>query len=386
MDKLDRGLCVRILYLTDNNSVHNRRILEKLAFARHEVWSWNLTATHASELPRGVQSIVSTKSVGRGAAPGQYRKLLPQFQSVLKEIRPALVHAGPIQSGGYLTALADFHPMLLVSWGSDLLIEAERNLEWKQATELALRKADAFYCECGPVRDKANSFRKFSDSQIVQFPWGVKQGMFSPVGPLPPSDKYVRRAGTSTFIYTRSYDPLYGTDVLLDAFLRARSANPSLRLLLVGNGIHDRSLKRFIETHDLNDAVQLVGPQSMEEMPMWFRAVDAYVSCAKSDGSSISLLEAMSTGLPVIVTDIPSNREWVSEPENGYLAPAGSPQGVADRMLQVAKLTPQEREEISERNRRVVAKRADWDKNFPRLLEMYERLAGGLARTGLVAR
>jgi hypothetical protein len=55
-------------------------------------------------------------------------------------------------------------------------------------------------------------------------------------------------------------------------------------------------------------------------------------------------------------------------------------------MLQVAKLTPQEREEISERNRRVVAKRADWDKNFPRLLEMYERLAGGLARTGLVAR
>jgi glycosyltransferase involved in cell wall biosynthesis len=124
----------------------------------------------------------------------------------------------------------------------------------------------------------------------------------------------------------------------------------------------------------------------MEEMPMWFRAVDAYVSCAKSDGSSISLLEAMSTGLPVIVTDIPSNREWVSEPENGYLAPAGSPQGVADRMLQVAKLTPQEREEISERNRRVVAKRADWDKNFPRLLEMYERLAGGLARTGLVAR
>jgi glycosyltransferase involved in cell wall biosynthesis len=377
---------VRILYLTDNNSVHNRRFLEKLAFAGHEVWFWNLTATEASELPGGVQFIVSTKSVDRGAAPGQYREFLPQLQSLLEELQPALVHAGPIQSGGYLAALADFHPMVLMSWGSDLLIQAERNSEWKQATEFALQKADAFCCDCDTVRKKANSFRMFSDSQVVQFPWGVRQGVFSPVGPLPPSDRFTRRAGTTTFIYTRSFGPLYGTDVLLDGFLRARSANPSLRLLLVGNGSEDQSLRSFVEAYDLNDAVSLQGPQPEEELPMWFRAADAYISCAKSDGTSISLLEAMATGLPVVVTDIPSNREWVAEPENGCLASAGSPEEVADRMLRVAKLTPQERKTISERNRCVVAERADWDKNFPRLLELYERLAGDSARTRLVAR
>lgn len=266
--------------------------------------------------------------------------------------------------------------MLLVSEGSDLLMQAERNSEWKQATEFALRQTDAFFCECDAARDKANSFREFSDSQVVQFPWGVKRGLFSPVGPLPPSDKFTRRAGTTIFIYTRSYDPLYGTDVLLDAFARARSANPSLRLLLLGNGSQDQSIRSFVQAHDLNDAVSLVGPQPREELPMWLRAADAHVSCAKSDGTSISMLEAMATGLPVVVTDIPSNREWIAEPENGWLAPAGSPEGVADRLLQVANLTAQERKTISERNQRVVAERADWDKNFPRLLEMYERLAG----------
>ena len=369
---------MRILYLTDNNSVHNRRFLEKLACAGYEVWLWNLTATQASEggLPGGVQSIMSTGRVDRGASPRQYRQLLPQFQSVLKDLQPALVHAGPIQSGGYLVALADFHPMLLMSWGSDLLIQAERNSEWKQATEFVLQRADALFCDCDTVRKKANSFRVFSDSQVVQFPWGVKQGVFSPVGPLPPRDRFTRRAGTTTLIYTRSWDPLYGTDVLFDAFLRARSANPSLRLLLLGNGSQVQSIRSFVQAHDLNDAVSLLGPQPAEELPMWFRAADAYVSCAKSDGTSISLLEAMATGLPVVVTDIPSNREWVVEPENGWLAPAGSPEGVADRMLQVANLTPQERKTISERNQRVVAERADWDKNFPRLLEMYERLVG----------
>lgn len=372
---------MRILYLTDNNSVHNRRFLEKLSSARYEVWFWNLTATESPQngLPNGVQSIVSTKNVGRGASPGQYRELLPQLQSVLKEFQPGLVHAGPIQSGGYLAALADFHPMLLMSWGSDLLLEAERNPEWKQATEFALQKTDALFCDCDAVRKKANSFRVFSDSQVVQFPWGVKRGVFSPVGSLLPNNKFTRREGTTTFIYTRSYDPLYGTDVLLDAFLRARSANSSLRLLLLGSGSRDQSIRSFVQAHDLNDAVLLLGPQPTEELPMWFRAADAYISCAKSDGTSISLLEAMATGLPVVVTDIPSNREWITEPENGWLAPAGSPEEVADRMLQVANLTPQERKTTSERNQRVVAERADWDKNFPRLLEMYERLAGGSA-------
>ena len=366
---------MRILYLTDNNSVHNRRFLEKLASAGHEVWFWNLTAPRPPQhgLPHGVQSIISAKSVHRGASPGEYRELLPQFQSLLKELQPVLVHAGPIQSCGYLAALADFHPMVLMSWGSDLLIEAERNSEWKQATELTLQKADAFFCDCDTVRKKANFFRGFSDSQVVQFPWGVKRGVFSPVGPLPPGS-FTRRAGTTTFIYTRSWDPLYGTDVLLDAFRRARCKNPSLRLLLLGSGSQTQSVRAFVETCDLSDAVSLLGPQPVEEVPMWFRAADAYVSCAKSDGTSISLLEAMATGLPVVVTDTPSNREWVAEPENGWLAPAGSSEAVADRMLQVANLTPQDRKSISERNQRLVAERADWDKNFPRLLEMYERL------------
>jgi glycosyltransferase involved in cell wall biosynthesis len=376
VDEFGRGSEVRVLYLTDNNSVHNRRFLEKLAAAGYEVWSWNIAATQtpADQLPAGVRTIVSTKRIDRGSSPAQYRELLPQLQSVLKEVHPEVVHAGPIQSGGYLAALLDFHPMLLMSWGSDLLLDAERNSEWQQATAFALQKADAFFCDCDTVRQRANSFRAFSDAEVVQFPWGVKRGVFSPAGPLPPTEKFTKRTGTTTFIYTRSYEPLYGSDVLLEAFAQARSTNPALHLLLLGDGAQDRNILSFVKSHDLNDAVSVVGSQLVGTLPMWFRAADAYVSCAKSDGTSISLLEAMATGLPVIVPDIPSNREWVAEPENGWLARSGSAEAVAEKMLLVAELTPQERKKISECNRRIVAERADWDKNFPCLLEMYERL------------
>jgi glycosyltransferase involved in cell wall biosynthesis len=82
----------------------------------------------------------------------------------------------------------------------------------------------------------------------------------------------------------------------------------------------------------------------------------------------------MATGLPAVVTDIASNREWITEDENGWLASVGSPEKFAEKLLRAASLPPNEIEEISARNRKIVAERADWDKNFPSLLRLYECL------------
>jgi glycosyltransferase involved in cell wall biosynthesis len=83
-----------------------------------------------------------------------------------------------------------------------------------------------------------------------------------------------------------------------------------------------------------------------------------------------------------VLTDIPSNREWVTENFNGWLAPVNSAEGFANQLLRAARLTPEQRRLFSERNRRIVKERADWDRNFPRLLEMYERItAKAIARS-----
>ena len=73
-----------------------------------------------------------------------------------------------------------------------------------------------------------------------------------------------------------------------------------------------------------------------------------------------------------MVTDIPSNREWVKQEENGWLA-----LGTADfatMLLRVSQLTARQSEKISENNRRTVALRADWSKNFALLLQLFGRL------------
>jgi L-malate glycosyltransferase len=369
---------VKVLYFSDNVSGHNQRFLEKLSQAGLEVWFLDLTSRCVPEgwLPEGVHWVRPKQSLPRNSHPAIFAGFLSEFQQLVAEIGPDLIHSGPIQSCGYLTALSGFHPWLLTSWGSDLLFQPQQGPGWKLATQAALSSADAFFCDCDAVRTGAKQMAYIPDSRIVQFPWGIRKGLYGPVGPLPTQAEYEREPGTHVLICTRSWEPLYGIDTLLEGFRQACREDRSLRLLLLGNGSEAARVREFIDVHGLSRMVRTLGPFVKEDMPKWFRAADTYVSCAQSDGTSVSLLEAMATGLPLVVTDIPSNREWVSDGHNGWLAAARSSEEFADRMLRAAHLGPEDRNLFAMRSQRMVEERADWDRNFPRLLEMYERITG----------
>jgi len=367
---------MRVLFFSDNTSDHNRRFLEKLAHARLDVWFFNPTSNQLPEswLPAGVQWIQPSHIVDLSAEPAALVRLLEPFHRILAEIRPDLVHAGPTYNCGYVTALSGFHPWLLMSWGSDVLYETVHSPERLRATATALKSADAFFCDCDAVRVRAMQIANLAGDRIVQFPWGIQKGSYSSNGPLPTLDEFTREAETRVVVSTRSWEPIYGIQLLLNAFRKAYLADTRLRLVLMGGGSEARLVRNYIEVHGLQRAVYLPGKIARRDMPNWFRAADIYLSCSRSDGTSVSLLEAMATGLPVVVTDLPANREWVTPDENGWLAAAQSPEDFAAKILRAAELNPAQRKQFSEYSQRLVEQRADWDSNFPQLLKMYEQL------------
>lgn len=369
---------MRILYFSDNVSDHNRRFLHELTASGHEAHFLDITQQALAEewLPAGVHNVSLKQGIRRGATPGQFAEALCEFQSVLKQLSPDVVHAGPVPTCGYVAALSGFHPLLLMSWGSDILVDAERDAEWRHATARALSVADGFFCDCETVRTAARHYAAISNERIVQFPWGIKPGSFSPRGPSESREVLGFNSDAFILISTRSWEPVYDTEVSLRAFHRAHQQDQRLRLLLLGNGSMASRVRDLIAELDLDQVVIAPGTIAREDLPRWFRTADAYLSCAKSDGTSVSLLEAMATGLPVIVTDIPSNREWIVEGTNGWLARAGSSEEFSERILLAASRQRRDLAAISERNRHIVAERADWNKNFPKLLDLYERLVG----------
>ena len=76
----------------------------------------------------------------------------------------------------------------------------------------------------------------------------------------------------------------------------------------------------------------------------------------------------------MIVADNPSNREWVTDSLNGWLATIGSAESFAEKMLLAVKQSPSARAEMSFRNQQIVEQRANWDKNFLLLLSAYDNL------------
>ncbi|MBA3341018.1 MAG: glycosyltransferase family 4 protein [Gemmatimonadaceae bacterium] len=79
--------------------------------------------------------------------------------------------------------------------------------------------------------------------------------------------------------------------------------HPSARLILLGDGPLEREVRRLIRDLGLQDPIHTPGRVPYESLPDYFRPAAAYVSAAVSDGTSVSLLEAMACGLPVVASN-----------------------------------------------------------------------------------
>jgi L-malate glycosyltransferase len=127
------------------------------------------------------------------------------------------------------------------------------------------------------------------------------------------------------------------------------------------------------EAQDLNvtSSAQFLGRVPHNQMPDLLAQADIYVSTSLSDGTSVSLLEALAMGLFPVVTDIPSNREWISDGETGFLVEAGAENIFADRIIEAIQ-NADLREEARIRNLEIVKRRACWEGNIPKMIEIYK--------------
>jgi glycosyltransferase involved in cell wall biosynthesis len=121
------------------------------------------------------------------------------------------------------------------------------------------------------------------------------------------------------------------------------------------------------------DRVTFGGQVSQKDLPDWYHDADLYISPSHVDGSSVSLMEALACGLPCLVSDIPGNREWVVDGENGWLFRDGDANDLAEKILAV--IAQREKlPEIGRAARRSAERRADWTKNVEVLMKSYETI------------
>jgi glycosyltransferase involved in cell wall biosynthesis len=363
---------VRILYFTRDYTPHDHRFLSSLAETEHEVFSLRLERRNRQIEDRPLPSRVQQVRWRGGQAPFEWKfvpALSMALRRVLREVKPDVIHGGPVPSVAFLAALSGARPLVSMSWGSDLLhdIDGDRWQRW--CARFALQRSQGLVGDCQAVKDKAVSLG-FAAEKVSLFPWGVDLERFSPGE----NDEFRERRGWQdafVLLSLRSWEAIYGVDVVVRAFGRAAQQIPELRLVLLGGGSLAGQIRPLITQNGLDERVFLGGQVKNTDLPGYYRAANLYLSASHSDGSSVSLMEALASGLPALVSDIPGNKEWITPWCEGWLFGDGDVDGLAQGILQAY----EHRQKLAEMGlaaRRLAEKRADWHKNFQVLLEAYQ--------------
>ncbi len=357
---------MRILYFSRNYTTHDHRFLTALAKTEHRVYCMHLEGGGQVLEERPLPPEIEIVSWAGGKATARLKdstRLLEDLQRVLHQLKPDLVQAGPLQRSALLVALSGFHPLMSMSWGYDLLLDARRSPFWAWATRYTLSHSDALLGDCTTIRNLAIAYGMNRD-RIVTFPWGIDLNHFN----LPTC----KHANLPTFslLSSRSFEPVYGVDVIARAFVIAAHAHPDLELTMLGGGSQWAAIRQILLVGGVFDRVKFPGVVPFVDLPRYHQEADMYVCASHSDGTSISLLEAFACGTPAIVSDIPGNREWINPGENGWLFPDGDDEALASAITHAWEQR-QNLADMGKNARRVAESRADWEKNFPQLERAY---------------
>ena len=134
-------------------------------------------------------------------------------------------------------------------------------------------------------------------------------------------------------------------DVLLGFWAQTVKAEDKLRLLIIGDGPSKRELEEQAQALGIADTVIFTGKVPHEELPPYYASCDVYITASLSDTNSISMLEAMATGLPVLHIYDELNRGQVVDGVNGFIyRNAEELRACIDRLRA---MPPEEREALS---------------------------------------
>jgi glycosyltransferase involved in cell wall biosynthesis len=116
---------------------------------------------------------------------------------------------------------------------------------------------------------------------------------------------------------------------LIGAFARAILGQPDAELILIGDGPCRSELMAKARALGIEAHVRFTGRATAEQVREWLQASDVFALVSSLEGFPLSLAEAMSVGLPVVVSDIPGNRQLVNQDVHGFLAPVKDEEALA---------------------------------------------------------
>lgn len=375
---------MKIAYFSNGESIHDQRFFDRFKAAGYELHLVSFQSafleTRRKNMLQELRGVyLYNLPLARFVETSVIGKILNTVRSVLysrkvvRKIRPDIVMACHIlDKYGFIAALTGAHPLVLLPGGTDVQITSRNSKLRRFFIKYAVRRSEIILADAEIIKKELlDLVPGYPEEKIkVTLLPGVDLDKFNPlvpkagiVGELGWEDKKI-------LIMTRSMiDQVYGIEYFLEALVQVIKVFPDVRVVLCGDGPYRVSHAEFARRNGIDGYVYFAGHVENGALAAFLNAADIYVSSSLSDGTPLSLLEAMACRLPVVVTDVPAVMEWVRDGYNGYVVPRRDSGALATKIIALLR-NDVLREGMAENNHMMALERIDIERNFEKLRQI----------------
>jgi len=294
----------------------------------------------------------------------------------LKQHNIQLLHShlyGPITGGALAAAVAriphigTLHDIYMIEENPRrmLLIKLAAFLGTEFVT--VSKQMHAFYCQHAPrIRSHIQTIYNGLDSErntVLSQPEKAAFRTQLKIHPLLAADDIV-------IICTGRLVALKQVDRLIKAFDTLRKTFKPCKLLIVGEGPEQAALEKITHQLQLDEHICFTGFR--QDVAQLLACSDIFVQCSTTEGLSRSILEAMATPLPCIVTNVGGNSELIQAGENGYLITVDNPQALTEK-LQMLCTDAELRNTLAKNSLTKISNTFSRHANFQQYIQLYTR-------------
>ena len=272
----------------------------------------------------------------------------------------------PHSTAAYLSREKTGKPYVCTLHGSDVTILGS-DPAYKAINSFTVDRADVVTSVSRFMAERAKELGIQKDIHVI--PNFVDTDIFLPA----PCDLFTPDEKPAiTIAHVSNFRPVKRIDDLVYAMCIAVKQAPDLKLMLIGDGPERHKIEQLINHLDLNDNITMTGYR--RDIPNLLRCADALVLCSQTESAPLTLLEAMSCGLPVIATEVGGIPEIVDHGRDGFLVEVKHPEAIAERILEL-NADQKKRLRLGAAGRRKVLENYTIDTVIDQYMDVYKSIA-----------
>lgn len=216
----------------------------------------------------------------------------------------------------------------------------------------------------------------FNPQQLLWMPNPVDTDVFAPGTESAREELRARfqiPPASPVVLYCGRLAPEKALPSLLDAFSLVVEKLPNAYLVLIGDGPLRGDLERQARELQLGEKnIRFAGRVDPDEVCSWLKIADVFALVSYSEGFPCSLIEAMSAGLPSVVSAIVANQQLITDDLQGFLIPPGDSKAIAERVLRLLE-NPELRNRVGAAARRTILENYSTDLIADRYEELFRK-------------